>query len=684
MLAAEGNVALSPVREMALGAHVVALDRRTTLSEAHTIARSVAAHPDVEYAEPDRRMVAQLLPNDPSLNQQPYLANTAAAISAFGAWDISTGRSSVIVAVVDTGYRPHAGISGRFLPGYDFVSETASSNDGDARDADALDPGDWVTTADINGPLRGEGCSVSNSSWHGTLVSSLIAANGNDGAWTAGIDWGAMILPVRVLGKCGGLFSDILDGIAWAAGLSVPGAPANPHPAHVINMSLGDSDVGACSQHTQSVIDAALAHGMTRSIVVAAGNESDDAINHSPANCAGVISVAATSNTGNKASYSNSGASVTISAPGGDSRIGQPSDLIFALGNSGTTVPVSDDAERVQGTSLSAPMVTGVVSLMLSVAPNLTASQVRSILTSSAKAFPPGSSCIAIGCGAGIVNAQGAVAAARSLSAPVNYQGLWWASPAMSESGWGINLAQQGDVIFATWFSYDATGKAWWLTMTASKLSEGVYRGTLYRTNGAPFYAFVPPPGYAAVGTGTLSFTTATSGTFSYQVNDGINVATQTKPIELQTFGPVPTCVWGIQSDLTKATNFEDLWWAAPSGTESGWGVNLTEQGTTLFATWFTYDANHDPLWLSATASQTGVRTYQGTLYLTNGPPFSAVPFDPAMVRRTPVGSASFSFDDGNTGTFAYTVDLGDGINRASQSKSITRQVFTSPGTLCQ
>ena len=157
MLAAEGNVALSPVREMALGAHVVALDRRTTLSEAHTIARSVAAHPDVEYAEPDRRMVAQLLPNDPSLNQQPYLANTAAAISAFGAWDISTGRSSVIVAVVDTGYRPHAGISGRFLPGYDFVSETASSNDGDARDADALDPGDWVTTADINGPLRGEG-----------------------------------------------------------------------------------------------------------------------------------------------------------------------------------------------------------------------------------------------------------------------------------------------------------------------------------------------------------------------------------------------------------------------------------------------------------------------------------------------------------------------------------------------
>lgn len=684
LLAAETKVALEPVRPMALGAHVVALDHPMLLSEARTIARRLAAHSDVEYAEPDRRMFAHLVPNDPSLNQQTYLQNSTAAISALGAWDVTTGSPSVVVAVVDTGYRPHAGMSGRFLPGYDFISDAATANDGNGRDPDATDPGDWMSPADVSGQFRGHGCEVSDSSWHGTLVSSVIAANGNDGAWTAGIDWAAMVLPVRVLGKCGGFFSDILDGVAWAAGLNVPGVPANPHPSHVINMSLGDSDSGACTQDVQSVINAALAHGIARAIVVSAGNESDEAANHVPANCAGVISVAATNNIGSKASYSNFGPAVTISAPGGDSRIGQPNDLILALGNSGTTVALSDNAERVQGTSLSAPMVSGVVSLMLSVAPNLAVAQVRSILTSSAKPFPVGSTCLAVGCGAGILNAQGAVQAARSLSGTVNYQGLWWASPSGSESGWGINLAHQGDVIFATWFTYDSTGKAWWLSMTANKVNEGVYSGTLYRTNGASFYAFAPPVTYTAVGSATLTFSSAATGTFSYQVSDGPNVAVRAKAIELETFGPLPTCLWGAQADLGKATNLQDLWWAAPAGSEPGWGVNLTQQGSVLFATWFTYDAARNPLWLSATASQTGPATYHGTLYQSSGPPFDGGSFDPTLVVRTPVGDASFSFSDGNSGTFAYNVDLGDGIERDNQSQPITRQVFAAPGTICQ
>lgn len=154
-----------------------------------------------------------------------------------------------------------------------------------------------------------------------------------------------------------------------------------------------------------------------------------------------------------------------------------------------------------------------------------------------------------------------------------NYEGMWWASPAESESDWGINLAHQGDVIFVTWFTYDANGKAWWLTMTASKAAEGTYSGTLYRTNAAPFSAFVPPATARAVGTGTLSLSSPTNGTFSYQVSDGVNVAAQTKAIVLQTFGPLPTCTWGAQPDLTKATmNYQDLWWAAPAGSESGWG----------------------------------------------------------------------------------------------------------------
>ena len=264
----------------------------------------------------------------------------------------------------------------------------------------------------------------------------------------------------------------------------------------------------------------------------------------------------------------------------------------------------------------------------------------------------------------------------------VNYEGLWWAAGG-TEAGWGINLAHQEDVIFATWFTYNASGKAWWLTMTASKIAEGVYSGQLVRTNGAPFSAFVPPAAPTTVGSGTLTFTSATSGTFAYSVNDGANVASQTKTIELQTFGPVPACTWGAQTDLTLATNFQDLWWAN-GGSESGWGVNLTHQGSTIFATWFTYDADGNPLWLSATAQQIAPTTYSGLLYLTGGPAFSTVPFDPTQVTRTAVGQATFRFTNGNAGMFTYIVDLGDGVNKATQSKPIARQVFRAPGTVCQ
>jgi hypothetical protein len=262
-----------------------------------------------------------------------------------------------------------------------------------------------------------------------------------------------------------------------------------------------------------------------------------------------------------------------------------------------------------------------------------------------------------------------------------NYGGLWWNA---NESGWGIQFAHQGDTIFATWFTYDANGKAWWLTMTANKTAEGVYSGQLIRTNGAPFSAYMPPATPTVVGTGRSTFTSATTGTFAYTVSDGANVATQTKAIELQTFGPVPTCIWGALQDLTKASNFQDQWWAAPAGSASGWGVNLTQQGTTIFATWFTYDANRNPLWLSVTATQAGPNGYTGTLYLTNGPAFGAMPFDPTKVIRKAVGDATFTFSDGNNGTFAYNVDLGDGVNKANQVKAITRQVFGTPGTVCQ
>jgi hypothetical protein len=259
-------------------------------------------------------------------------------------------------------------------------------------------------------------------------------------------------------------------------------------------------------------------------------------------------------------------------------------------------------------------------------------------------------------------------------AAATNYQDLWWTA---SESGWGINFAHQADTIFATWFTYDQNGKAWWVAMTAPLVSAGVYAGTLITDTGPPFNAVPFDPLQVrgtGIGTGTLTFTDIDTGTFAYTIN-GVS---QTKPITRQAFGPLPTCTFGIQTDLTLAYNYQDLWWAAPAGTESGWGVNLTHQGDTIFATWFTYDLDGTPLWLSVTAPKTAAGTYGGTLYRTTGPAYTSVPFLPAGVTRTEVGTATFTFTDGNTGTFDYTV------NGVTQSKSITRQVFVAPGTVCQ
>ncbi len=260
---------------------------------------------------------------------------------------------------------------------------------------------------------------------------------------------------------------------------------------------------------------------------------------------------------------------------------------------------------------------------------------------------------------------------------PANYEGLWWNSPAGSEAGWGLNLAHQGDTIFATWFTYDLTGKAWWLSMTAALTATGTYTGTLLQQTGPPFNSvpFVPSQVQGTtVGTGTLTFADANTATFAYTVN-GI---TQTKSITREVFGQLPTCTFGILTDLTLAYNYQDLWWAAPAGSESGWGVNLTHQGDTIFATWFTYDLDRTPLWLSVTAPKTAPGTYGGTLYRTKGPAFNAVPFKPENVVATSEGTATFTFTDGNTGTFNYTV------NGVTQTKAITRQVFVAPGTVCQ
>ncbi len=679
-LGSKRGLALTHLRTMALGAEVVALDHDVSADELS----SLAADPDVEYVELDHRLKAQLVPDDPFIMAQPYLGNDPPNDSIYSAWDITTGSANTVVAVVDTGSGPHSGLAGRFLPGYDFISDVDIANDGNGRDADATDPGDWVTQADIDGAFSGNNCQVAPSSWHGQAVAGIIAANSNDGIWTAGIDWSAKILPVRVLGKCGGFFSDIFDGVAWAAGLDVPGAPANPHPAQIINLSLGGKQ--SCPQYGQAVISAALAHGITRAVVVSAGNDADDVANHEPANCVGVITVAATSTTGSRTTYTNFGSGITISAPGGNNRptAGQGSGEIVLI-DTGQTVPQGSGFGYYSGTSFSAPVVSGILSLVLSVAPNLSSDQLRTVLTSTAKPFPAGSTCTTAICGAGIADAHAAVVAAQALAgAAVNYQGLWF-NP--NESGWGINFAHQGDLIFASWFTYDLAGKGTWLVTTASKTTGATYTGQLFQGTGPAFNAVpFPPlgsPGGAVIGglggTATVTFIDPNNALFTYTVA-GI---AQTKVITRQLFGPQPVCTFGTQPNLALATNYTDLWWASPPGSEAGWGVNLTHQGDTLFASWFTYDLDHTPMWLVATASKTASNTYNAPqLFKLSGPAFNAVPFPPLGAAGGPtgasVGTATFVFSNGNAGSFTYTV------NGVTQTKAITREVFNGTGTVCQ
>ncbi|HET7260338.1 MAG TPA: S8 family peptidase, partial [Casimicrobiaceae bacterium] len=464
-------IPLRKLRDMGLGAEVLIADGVESDAEAEVVAKKLAADPDVEFAEVDhlRHPLGAFPVDDQYIASQFYLLDVPTGINAFEAWTVTRGSPAVTVAVIDTGYRPHIDLSGRFLPGYDMISDPVVANDGDGRDADASDPGDWLTTVDVqSAPFVG--CDVRWSTWHGTSVSGVIAANVNNVAFTAGIDWNAKILPVRVLGRCGGYDSDIVDAMLWAAGLSVPGVPDNPHPAQVLNLSLGGDS--SCPSIYPPAIAAAYQHGVTRAIIVAAGNSAKDVSTSSPANCPGVIAVASTTTTGNLAPYSNYGTGVLLSAPGGNANSSLGDEVIVVLSNLGNEGPGADTVKYEGGTSFSAPMVSGTIALMLAVDPALSPDQIASILASTASPFVDGSDCTTAKCGAGIVDAYTAVLAAKALAGggppppppEANYQGLWWASPAGSESGWGLNVAHQGNVIFATWFTYDASGKALWLS----------------------------------------------------------------------------------------------------------------------------------------------------------------------------------------------------------------------------
>lgn len=393
-LAASSGLSLKHVRALALAdRHVFKFDKRYSKVEFQTLLNKLRKNPNVLSVQEDALMQPNRVPNDTLYSDQWHYFEATGGMNAEAAWDTHDG-TGVVVAVLDTGITDHSDLNANVLPGYDFIIDTDVSNDGDGRDSDASDPGDWVATFECGFNA------ARNSSWHGTHVAGTIAAVTDNGQGVAGVAYGAQILPVRVLGKCGGFLSDIADAIVWASGGSVAGVPDNTTPAQIINMSLGGSS--ACDSTYQDAIDIAVANGTT--VVVSAGNSDDDANNYRPASCDDVISVAANDQGGNKAWYSNWGSAVDVTAPGGETAIAEEG-VLSAL-NDGTQSPGNEAYAYYQGTSMAAPHVAGAAALLYQANPSITPAEVEATLMSTARPLP--GDCVN-GCGAGIIDARAAL-----------------------------------------------------------------------------------------------------------------------------------------------------------------------------------------------------------------------------------------------------------------------------------
>jgi serine protease len=664
-LSASAGMTLTHVRAMSGDAQVLKLPRRMPIAEVAAIARQLSADPQVEYAEPDRIMRPLLFPNDAQYgNQWHYHSNVAQAPYAAvagganlpGAWDITTGSAGIVVGVIDTGLVPHADIdsnildlTGRVVPGYDFVSPDASgifytANDGSGRDNDPSDPGDWITAAENAGTdATGgffAGCGVSNSSWHGTHVAGTIGASSNNGTGVAGINWVSGILPVRVLGKCGGYLSDVVDGARWAAGLAVTGVTTNPNPAKVLNISLGGP--GSCSITEQSAIDAVVAAGTV--VVVAAGNSNVDlgVTPESPANCNNVISVAAVKRNGGRAFYSNYGTTVEIAAPGGDQSIVSTDGILSTL-NTGATSPVvspgGDTYRYYQGTSMAAPHVAGIVSLMLSANPTLTPAQVLSTLQSSARAFPTGtgSDCTVTTCGAGIVNASAAIAAvAVGVLAP---------SPTGVNFG-GIQVGQAAPAQTVTFTNTDndlltLSGNP--VSLTGTNMADfSVIGGTC--TNNLPL-------AQGASCTVTLSFTPGALGVRSASL-----VVTSTA-----TNSPVSVSLSGSGAPPTVAVSATDAA-AAEAGSDPG-TFTITRTGVTTSSLTVNYTLG------GSATNGTDYTTVSSSVVIAAGSATAAItisPIDDSVYEGnesvTLTLSASASYDVGSPSSATVTITENDPV----------------------
>jgi len=354
----------------------------------------------IAWVEPDlllRPAATPPLPNDPEFGDQWHLWTDGSSkdysTEAPIGWQYSAGNRDVVVAVLDTGWTKHPDLDSNNINGFDFISDRRVANDGDGRDANSTDPGDWISASDEAGYF--EGCGRSDSSWHGTHVAGIVAAERNNGRGVSGVAPNVRVLSVRVLGKCGGSTSDIAAAIRWASGESIAGVPDNPNPASVINMSLGGSS--SCSATFRNAIAAAQSRGSV--VVAAAGNEGSPISSSTPANCPGVVSVVATNPSGTRPEWSNYG---TNSIP---AVIAAPGESILSTYNSGRQGPGSPTYERASGTSMATPVAASAVALLFSL--GIPSADIRAALAKMSKPFPSRGAaevCTVTQCGPGLLD----------------------------------------------------------------------------------------------------------------------------------------------------------------------------------------------------------------------------------------------------------------------------------------
>lgn len=658
-LSARLGIQIAQGHEIATGFQVLTAKGMTS----EQLAAQISQLDEVEFAEPDELRKINASTNDPVFNKQWYLQNTQASSSNFSAaWEMGTGARQTIVAVLDTGITDHPDLRNKLVPGYNFISNPSLAMNGVGRSANPADPGDYIDASVRNDPAIVSACGAENlafdqySSWHGTQVAGLIAAQTNNVLGMAGAGWDLRILPVRVLGKCGGRDSDILAAMLWSAGLSVPGIPDNPNPARVINLSLGSAR--PCTKSYASV----LAQLSGKAVVVAAAGNDGGPVG-TPANCPGVMAVAGLRNQGDKVGYSSYGKEVGISAPAGNcinTEANQPCLFpMYTTSNSGLKGPVgpamTDEFNYTVGTSFSAPLVSAAVGLMVDLNPALTPAEAKAKIKVAAKPFVQvperpfcestndlsPCNCTSAICGSGMLDALAALKLASPQALAVPEAGWWW-NP--DESGSAYSIEIQGNRLFMAAFTYTPEGRAVWHVAAGNLTQDGRFGGDITEYAGGQ----------------TLS------GPYRPAQVKGSGI-----PMQLECNTPV-NCTLSLADRRVEITRFRydateqptsapetGWWWNAD---ESGRGFFIEVQGNTIFLAGYTYDDVGNAVWYIASGSAADFRGGTSWTEYANGQTLTGT-YQAAQMKSNAAGLLKLVF----TSPKKAVLTLPDGRNVALQ-----------------